>query len=70
MKRIIQKVQRIKLGRSKRLWEAAGTTALILILMILLHPFYAAAMHVAYYLFVFMLLLNMWGRAYGQYQYA
>ena len=70
MKRIIQKVKRIKLGRSKPLVEAAGATALILLAMILLHPLYGAVMHLAYYLVCLRLVLGMWGRALDDYQYA
>ncbi len=70
MKRIIQKVKRIKFGKAQRLVETAGATAFILIVMVLLHPLYAAATSLAYYVFVLMLLLSMWGRALDEYQYA
>lgn len=68
MARII--VKRIRFGKAQRFGEAAGATTFILIVMVLLHPLYAAITHMAYYAFVLMLLLSMWGRALDEYQYA
>lgn len=68
MKRIILK--RIRFGRAQRFVEAAGATAFILIVMVLLHPFYAAVAGFAYYGFALMMILRVWSQALTEYQYA
>ena len=70
MKKIIRKMKNIRFGKAQPLVEAAGGTAFILLVMVLLHPLYAAVAGIAYYGFVLMVILRLWSQALSQYQYA